>query len=231
MIDDIVTLVKTVLDNGVIVSLLTLPLFTSSKKSLWITMATVPVIFGVKYYLYRTGHIKIFPKFMDIGVGCITALLLSLEYIIPEKNKKLYREYQDLIKYICLLFIIVLSLLVGNPITSQYRKERTPENVWNTQAFKDQNINATKIWALMVFLMGFISTIPKMIDKGDSKIYRLIFTILIPTFLFMSMIEYNKRTAPDNYVDAVKRSFDNLEKNVSVVKEKVKDVLPDESDT
>lgn len=221
MLKDVIDLVKVVLDNGIIVALMTLPLFTSSKNSLKLTMITVPIVLLVKYYLYRTGHVKIFPKFMDIGAGCITALLLALEYIIPEKNKEVYREYQDLIRYICLLFIIVLSLLVGNPITSQYRKESIPESTWNTQEFKKQNIDSTKIWALMVFLMGLISTIPKLIDKGDSRTYRIIFTILIPMFIFMVMIEYNKKNTPVNYIDAVKKSVEHLGDNVSKVKENV----------
>jgi hypothetical protein len=41
--------------------------------------------------------------------------------------------------------------------------------------------------------MGLISEIPVIIGKGDQKLYRLIFTILIPLTIFVVMQEYNQK--------------------------------------
>jgi len=215
-------LITDVLDNSIIIALMSVPMFTRSKTSLWITMATIPFVMGVKYYLYKKGNIKVYPRIMDIGAMLITVVLLIFEYTVPEKDKDSYRGYQDLVRYIGLLIIVVVSLLLGHPITSQYRKELVPESVWDTQKFKDDNIRSTKVWAFAIFVMGLLSTMPKMVGKSDSKLYRIIFTILIPMVIFLGMREYGRKTIPKSYGEALTLSAHGIAKNVTKIGTKVK---------
>ena len=208
-----------ILDNSIFVALMSLPIFTSSKRGLWITLIFAPFVLLVKYILYRRGYLKVFPKFLDLGAIIMTVILLILEY---SKDKKTYEKYQDIIKYAGLLIIVIISLLSKNPITSQYRKENVPKSQWDTKKFKEDNVSATKIWVLLIILMGVISEIPNLIGKTNNKLYRLIFSILIPLVIFVVMSEYNQKVMPSTYGDAVTRSVYGLTKNAKHVKETVR---------
>lgn len=210
-----------ILDNSIIVALMTLPIFTSSKRGLWITLIFAPFVLLVKYILYRRGYLKVFPKFLDIGAIIMTVILLILEYKIDKKDRKIYKKYQDLIKYAGLLIIVIISLIAKNPITSQYRKENVPKSQWDNEQFKKDNVDATKIWVLLIILMGVLSQIPNLIGKGKNQLYKLIFSILLPLTIFVIMREYNQKVLPTNYGEAVERSVSELTKNVKQIKETV----------
>ena len=210
-----------ILDNSIIVALMTLPIFTSSKRGLWITLIFAPVVLLVKYILYRRGYLKVFPKFLDIGAIIMTGILLILEYKIDKKDRKIYERYQYLIKYAGLLVIVIISLIVNNPITSQYRKENIPESQWNNERFKKDNVDATKIWVLLIILMGVLSEIPNLLGKEDSLLYKSVFSVLLPLVIFVVMREYNQRVTPTSYTEAIERSVSSLSRDVKVVKDVV----------
>ena len=104
-----------IFDNSIIVALMTLPIFTSSKKSLQITLVFSIIVMLAKYILYMNGFIKIFPKILDIGVIILSVVLLILEYKIPKKDKKTFNKYQSIIKYTGFLIIVIISLIVNTP--------------------------------------------------------------------------------------------------------------------
>lgn len=204
-----------IFDNSIVVALMTLPIFTSSKKSLQITLIFSSIVMLVKYILHRKGLIKIFPKTLDIGAIILSVILLILEYKIPEKNKKTFDKYQSIIKYTGFLIVVIISLLANNNVISQSRKEHVPESEWNDHEFQNENVRATKIWVVLIILMGVISQIPLILGKNDSKIYKLIFVIFIPLVIFVVMREYHQLTLPKSYGDALKRSATDLVKNVT----------------
>ena len=85
------------------------------------------------------------PKILEIGTLLMFAGLLAWATLFPSPLTVLtVRLRVDA----GLLLIVLISLAIAKPFTSQYARERVPEDRWKSPQFTKINFVITAIWAL-----------------------------------------------------------------------------------
>ena len=91
--------------------------------------------------------------------GTLIFFVFALVTIVILKNMWVLNHIGLLVNSM-LLVISAGSIIVGKPFTEQYAKEKAPEAIWKTPAFKKKNVLITSIWSLLFtvnLLVGIFS--------------------------------------------------------------------------
>jgi hypothetical protein len=90
------------------------------------------------------------PKILEVGTAILFgALALYALLAAPTWSVIGVRLCVD----VGLLAIVLVSIAVGRPFTLQYARERVPEALWSTPAFRRVNYVITAAWALAFAVM------------------------------------------------------------------------------
>lgn len=100
------------------------------------------------------------PKTLDVGTVIFFAIFSVLGLFLGRNALISLEHYSQAIGSGGLAVIVLASLAVGHPFTEQYAREKTPEELWHTPAFRRTNITITAVWGLVFVasaVLGFIA--------------------------------------------------------------------------
>lgn len=143
----------------------------------YISQAYMSLIFAILiltsqifvYLEYRKGNIKVFLKFLEIGI-CFASVIscvflftfLPMEPFFKPVNdpndtdKSFIQVFSSILTNLIIASIMWLSILFCNPFTIQYSKESVPEDKWNHPIFFRSNLIISIVYAcVFTFMIGY----------------------------------------------------------------------------
>jgi hypothetical protein len=91
-------------------------------------------------------------KVLDVATVVFFAALVIAALATSRSDSAQLDRYAQPLSSGALGLIALGSILVGHPFTVDYAKEKTPERVWHTAAFRQVNLVLTAVWTV-VFLV------------------------------------------------------------------------------
>ncbi len=155
--------------SGIVILILTLPLFILNLWSVSIIVTIVLALAFVGYALLKGRKVG------SLDVVWLTFGVINAVLYFGFKNTILLQHLDTLI-YTVLLAMIVLSLIQRRPWTEQYARRTTPPEFWETKAFHSINFTITVVWGIAFLLCDLVSLL---LDRGSRAIVEAVILVVV----------------------------------------------------
>ncbi|SHJ86847.1 hypothetical protein SAMN02745216_02437 [Desulfatibacillum alkenivorans DSM 16219] len=135
-------------------------------------------------------------------------IFLALEaagvWLLPQEPRVVFGKLAIVLLYTLLFAMAVIPLIGGKaPFTTFFAKKDAPEEVWETDIFKQINKHMTKFWAFLFVVCGLFALTPLIYPFLDVLPWSLVFRLGLPALLLAGLGRAFNKKYPDYYMKKI----------------------------
>ena len=133
------------------------------------------------------------------------AVFLALEtlgvWMLPQDSRIVFGKLAVVQLYALLLAMALIPLVTGGtPFTTFFARKGAPQEVWETDIFKQINRNMSGGWAGLFFVCGLFAMAPMVFPALGVMPWTLVFRLVLPAILLLGPGRMFNKKYPDYYI-------------------------------